>query len=383
MRAAAGLIDTHFTYITSGGTTGMSDYPISEVYRSDRRANREVDALLTAEGIRRDRNLDYTCGMYDENGHIIATGSCFGNTLRCLAVSREHQGEGLMNEIITHLLQVQYERGNVHLFLYTKESSSKFFNDLGFREIARIPGLVVFMENRRTGFRDYLENLKKETDEQLSHLQLPEPVSPAKIAAIVVNANPFTLGHLYLVEKASRENDLVHLFIVSEDKSLFPFSVRQHLVKEGTAHLSNIVHHRSGSYIISNATFPGYFQKDSLAVMQSHAELDLTIFLKIAAALNIHVRYVGEENTSEATVLYNKVMAEKLPLNGIRCVIVPRKKQENGRPVSASSVRQAIKDGKMEDLKAMVPPSTLNYLLSAEAEPVLSKIRNAENVIHD
>lgn len=161
MRAAAGLIDTHFTYITSGGTTGMSDYPISEVYRSDRRANREVDALLTAEGIRRDRNLDYTCGMYDENGHIIATGSCFGNTLRCLAVSREHQGEGLMNEIITHLLQVQYERGNVHLFLYTKESSSKFFNDLGFREIARIPGLVVFMENRRTGFRDYLENLKK------------------------------------------------------------------------------------------------------------------------------------------------------------------------------------------------------------------------------
>ena len=181
----------------------------------------------------------------------------------------------------------------------------------------------------------------------------------------------------------THENDLVHLFIVSEDKSLFPFSVRQHLVKEGTAHLSNIVYHRSGSYIISNATFPGYFQKDSLAVMQSHAELDLTIFLKIAAALNIHVRYVGEENTSEATVLYNKVMAEKLPLNGIRCVIVPRKKQENGRPVSASFVRQAIKDGKMEDLKAMVPPSTLNYLLSAEAEPVLSKIRNAENVIHD
>ena len=70
----------------------MSDYYISQIYPSDKRANDEVDALLISEGIRRDANLDYTCGMYDDEMHIIATGSCFGNTLRCFAVSHEHQG---------------------------------------------------------------------------------------------------------------------------------------------------------------------------------------------------------------------------------------------------------------------------------------------------
>ena len=44
----------------------MSDYYISQIYPSDKRANDEVDALLISEGIRRDANLDYTCGMYDD-----------------------------------------------------------------------------------------------------------------------------------------------------------------------------------------------------------------------------------------------------------------------------------------------------------------------------
>ena len=41
----------------------MADYYISQIYPSDKRANDEVDALLISEGIRRDANLDYTCGM--------------------------------------------------------------------------------------------------------------------------------------------------------------------------------------------------------------------------------------------------------------------------------------------------------------------------------
>lgn len=94
----------------------MPDYYISQIYPSDKRANDEVDALLISEGIRRDANLDYTCGMYDDEMHIIATGSCFGNTLRCFAVSHEHQGEGLMNSIVSHLIEFQFSRGNTHLF---------------------------------------------------------------------------------------------------------------------------------------------------------------------------------------------------------------------------------------------------------------------------
>lgn len=375
----------------------MPDYYISQISHTDKTAIQGVTALLNAEGIRLDANLDYTCGMYDDEMNIIATGSCFGNTLRCLAVSSEHQGEGLMNQIISHLIEVQFERGNTHLFLYTKCSSAKFFGDLGFYEIARIDEQIVFMENRRTGFKNYLKKLEessalqlqtltKDTSANTATLQsdnaLPDTsTADRKIAALVMNANPFTLGHQYLVEKAARENDLLHLFIVSEDASLVPFKVRKQLVMEGTAHLDNICYHDSGPYIISNATFPSYFQKDENAVIESHAMLDLTVFTEIAQTLGINRRYVGEEPTSLVTGIYNNIMSEKLPENGIECIIVPRK-TAGKKAISASTVRQAIKDNDVDTLKKLVPESTLRYFENKEAKEVIERIRNSGNVIH-
>ena len=348
----------------------MSDYTITQINPSDKYGNRLVNELLTAEGIRRDANLDYTCGMYDDEMNLIATGSCFGNTLRCMAVSHTHQGEGLMNSIVSHLIEVQFSRGNTHLFLYTKCDSARFFGDLGFYEIARINGQIVFMKNKRTGFSGYLNSLEKQ-----------KKSAPPRIAALVMNANPFTLGHQYLVEKAASENDILYLFIVSEDASLVPFSVRKKLVMEGTAHLKNIRYHDSGPYIISNATFPSYFQKDEQAVIKSHAMLDLTVFTKIASALGINRRYVGEEPTSLVTGIYNQIMSEKLPENGIECVIVPRK-ENKGAVISASTVRQALKEENWPLLAELVPETTLNYFKSPDARPVIDKIQASENVIH-
>ena len=347
----------------------MSDYTVSKVYPSDKRGNVQVEHLLLAEGIRRDKNLDYTCALYDDDYNIVATGSCFGNTLRCMAVSHEHQGEGLMNEVVSHLVQYEYGRGINHLFLYTKCNSAKFFGDLGFYEIVRIADQVVFMENRRTGFSDYLSDLAKSKREGKN------------VAALVLNANPFTLGHQYLVEKASAENDILHVFIVSEDASLVPFDVRKRLVIAGTSHLHNIVYHDTGPYIISSATFPSYFQKDDEAVIESHANLDLEVFVKIAGALGINARYVGEEPKSLVTGIYNRIMSEKLPEHGIRCVIVPRK-TEGGEVISASNVRQAIKENRLEDIRELVPESTYDFFASSEAESVIAKIRGTENVIH-
>ena len=347
----------------------MSDYFITDIHPSDKRANAQLLDLLIKEGIRKDVNLDYTCGMYDEAGNLIATGSCFGNTLRCMAVSREHQGEGLMNSIVSHLIEVQFSRGNTHLFLYTKCDSARFFETLGFCEIARIPGQLVFMENRRTGFSGYLQTLTE------------EKVEAENIAALVMNANPFTLGHQYLVEKASAENNFLHLFIVSEDASLVPFSVRKKLVMEGTAHLSNIRYHDSGPYIISSATFPSYFQKDEQSVIEGHALLDLTIFTRIASVLGITRRYVGEEPASLVTGIYNQIMMEKLSKHGVECVVVPRK-ETDGSIISASCVRQALKDGNWSLLKRLVPETTFSYFQSSQAAPVIDRIRNCENVIH-
>lgn len=346
----------------------MSEYTISQVYPTDRRSLVQVDSLLMQEGISRDANLDYICAMYDEDYQIIATGSCFANTLRCFAVSSAHQGEGLLNQVITHLMDIQYGRGNLHLFLYTKISSAKFFQDLGFYEIARVDGTLSFMENRKNGFAGYLANLSKAKRGGLS-------------GALVMNANPFTLGHQYLVETAASQCDTLHIFIVSEDASLIPFSVRKKLVLAGTSHLSNVICHDSGPYIISNATFPSYFLKDEESIIKGHAKLDLIIFSKIAEALSVSRRYVGEEPASQVTGIYNQVMSSKLPSAGIDCIIIPRKEARN-QPISASTVRQLIKNGDFEALKPFVPPSTLHYFTSEEAAPVIERICRAENVIH-
>lgn len=347
----------------------MSEYSVSKIYPSDKRANSQIEKLLLNEGIKRDRNLDYTCAIFDEDYNVIATGSCFGNTLRCLAVSHEHQGEGLMNEIVSHLIQYEYNRNINHLFLYTKCESAKFFGDLGFYEIVRIENQIVFMENRRTGFSDYLDDLAK------------DKIEGNKIAALVLNANPFTLGHLYLIEKASAENDFLHVFIVSEDASLVPFEIRKKLIIEGSSHLKNLIYHDTGPYIISNATFPSYFQKDDAAVIESHSNLDLCVFVRIAKTLGIKFRYVGEEPKSQVTGIYNKIMSEKLPEHGIECVIVPRK-ESNGEIISASLVRQAIKNGELEKIKNLVPASTYKFFASPQAEEVIKRIKEADNVVH-
>lgn len=347
----------------------MLNYSVSKIYENDTKGNAQINQLLNQEGIRRDRNLDYTCGIYDENMNIIATGSCLGNTLRCIAVSSVHQGEGLMNLIVTHLIEIQFVRGNTNVFLYTKCNSAKFFSDLGFHEIVRIDNQIVFMENKKNGFTKYLENLKKDKKEG------------KRIAALVMNANPFTLGHKYLVEKASKENDVVHLFMVSEDVSLVPYSVRKILIQKGVTDFKNVVCHDSGPYIISNTTFPSYFQKNENAVIESHAMLDLTIFCKIAKALGITRRYVGEEPNSIVTGLYNEIMKCKLPKNEIECIIVPRKKI-NGKEISASTVRKAIHEQNFQLLKELVPDSTYNYFISSEALPIIKVIQNSSNIIH-
>lgn len=169
--------------------------------------------------------------------------------------------------------------------------------------------------------------------------------------------------------------------MVSEDASLFPYAVRKQLIQEGTRHLSNLRYHDSGPYIISQATFPSYFQKDAEAVIASHANLDLAIFTKIAHRLGITVRYVGEEPTSVVTGLYNQVMQRRLPEAGIQCIVVPRR-EEQGQVVSASIVRKALQEGNWALVREQVPATTLEFLQSEAARPILERIRKEQDVVH-
>ena len=145
---------------------------------------------------------------------------------------------------------------------------------------------------------------------------------------------------------------------------------------------NNIIYHDSGPYIISNATFPSYFQKDDSAVIESHANLDLSIFVRIANALGINSRYVGEEPNSLVTGIYNRIMSEKLPEHGINCVIVPRKTEGSGAVISASNVRNFIKNGELDKIKPLVPETTYKFFTSPEAEFIVKKIQGTANVIH-
>ena len=62
----------------------MDEYFAVPISHSNRRAMAQMEALLKQEGIERDRNITYSAAIYDEDGGMIATGSLFENTLRCL-----------------------------------------------------------------------------------------------------------------------------------------------------------------------------------------------------------------------------------------------------------------------------------------------------------
>ena len=345
------------------------DYTVAEISIKDRHGQSAVDALLLQEGIRRDGHIDYVCGVFDDDGLLCATGSCYRNTLRCLAVSGACRGEGLMNLVVSHLCEIQAARGNSHIFLYTKSGNAGIFSSLGFYEIASVPDRLTFMENRRSGFDTWLSSLQR-------------PSFPCeKISAVVMNAAPFTLGHRTLLEKACEVSDAVHLFVLSEDSGPISPSDRWNMVINGVSDLDKVIVHESGPYIISSATFPEYFLDGPDEVSAVHASLDIAVFSRIAAVLDIRVRFVGEEPFSHITNIYNRVMLEKLPEAGIECKVVPRFKVGESI-VSAGQVRQFIHDGSMEAAFAMLPPSTVNYLSSPQGDKVIASIRSCEAPIH-
>jgi Citrate lyase synthetase len=194
-------------------------------------------------------------------------------------------------------------------------------------------------------------------------------------AAVVVNCNPFTLGHKYLLEYAAARCKLLHIFVVWEDYSVFPSEIRYRLVKKGTEHLPNVIVHRGRDYIISNATFPSYFIKKYEDLVETHAKLDLGIFAKyFAGTLKIKKRFVGEEPNCMVTATYNKIMKQILPLNGIEVEEIPRITSE-GSAISASRVRELVKNNEMEKIKELVPDTTYQFLMSAEAEYIIQRIR--------
>lgn len=319
-----------------------------------------VSEFLERQGLSLEKDVEYTIAVLKDD-HIIGTGSLSGQVLKCIAVEPEFQGMGISNKIVSYLVNEAYFRGNTHLFIYTNPKNENLFMNIGFYKIAEVPNEVCLLENKSNGIQYYVEKLRCYRKK-------------GRIAAIVMNCNPFTLGHKYIIEKASSENDIVHVFIVWENRSSFPSEVRYKLVKDGTKYLSNVIVHKGGEYIISNATFPSYFIKAKEDIVEIHAKLDLEIFKDyIVPALNINRRYVGEEPYCMVTRKYNEVMKKMLPKSGVEVEEVERLKVQ-GEYISASKVRELIALGELSKTKKFLPDVTYNFIVSSEGEKIIENI---------
>lgn len=308
-----------------------------------------------------DTNIEYTIALLKGN-EIIGTGSLEGKVLKSIAVNQKYQGLNITNKIVSELINEAYGRGETHLFIYTKPKYNNIFKNLGFYKIAEVPNDASLLENSSNGIKSYVKELEE------------FKFNKDRIASLVMNCNPFTLGHQYIIEKAAFENDIVHVFIVWEDRSSFPSEIRYNLVKEGTKHLSNVFIHKGKDYIISNATFPSYFIKEPGDIVETHAKLDLELFKNyIVPALNINKRYVGEEPYCAVTKKYNELMKKILPEVGVEVEEMKRFKV-GGEYVSATKVRKGIVSGELFKVKKFLPEVTYKFIISTEGEKIVENM---------
>ncbi|MDL2248892.1 [citrate (pro-3S)-lyase] ligase [Tyzzerella sp. OttesenSCG-928-J15] len=322
-------------------------------------------SLLEREGIKGENTIQDTFGIYEDD-RLIATASRFQNIIKCVAIDSAFQGTNVFNELITHLYNEVLNAGFSSCYVYTKKSAKKAFTYVGFKELEQVDNKLYFMENASSGFEAYLNNLGK------------QKVEGERIAAIVMNANPFTKGHLFLVTKASEENDVVHLFVLSEDISVFSGKDRLDLVKKGTAHLKNVYIHETSSYMVSAATFPSYFLKEDDNITEIQARLDARLFKNhIAKVLGINTRYVGSEPFSVATNIYNNAMKKEFE-SAINLKVFERIGIDE-EIVSASRVRELLEQGDIEAACKLVPPPTCEFFHSEKGAKVIEKIKQSAN----
>lgn len=320
------------------------------MYIEDQVSFREAKPLLERCGLFPVDCADYRVGIWDDMDNLVASGALVGDMLQMIAVDPAFQGEDLAAKVMTALILEAGRRGKSCVYMISKQSSARNFEGLGFRPVEEASSAVL-LEWGRPGIDDFCASLKSLAE------------GSKKTGCIVMNANPFTLGHRYLAEEASKACEKVFILVVEEDKSEFPFEVRYALVKKGTEDLANVTVLPGSRYVISSLTFPAYFLRDAEKA-KAESEMDAGLFAHyIAPALGISERFIGTEPLSASTNVYNAALKRLLPENGIEVREVTRLEIE-GRPVSASEVRKLLKEGHREEACKLLPSCTADYLNS-------------------
>ncbi len=339
----------------------MDSVRIERVFTMDSEALEQISAFLKGHGLALELPTDVLLSGKSED-KIVATGALRGQIIKMLAVDESFRGSNLIGKMISEVMGQAFQMGQDHLFIYTKPGNETTFGNLGFYKICETDYVALF-ENRKSGIEKFFETAAERSD------------VGGTIGSVVVNCNPFTLGHQYLIETAAGEVDHLFVFVVSEDLSTFPAKDRLELVRAGTDHLENVTVLESGPYMVSSATFPSYFLDEGNDKVDIHTEVDATVFAqRIARHFGITKRFLGEEPYSPTTEAYNRTLRKVLSQYEIEVKIIPRKAVE-GEIVSASKVRRFIGMGELEKALEFVPKTTKAYLLSEAAADVIERIK--------
>ena len=347
-------------------------YELRMYENPDSRVRSRVSILLEKENLVFEGQPEFTVCLEDDDGEIYATASLDGKIIKMVAVDASLQEGGYSSKVISAVISRARQKGKTSLFVFTKAGTAERFLSFGFQEIARY-NPVVLLEMGEPGIRTYRAMLRQH------RAKLPEGKDLA--GGVVVNCNPFTLGHRYLIEEAGSRCDHLYVVVVQADLSLFPFADRIELVRKGTEDLPNVTVLPSGDYAVSPATFPAYFLRDDDSLRKAHiqASLDVTLYANLfGEELGITRRFVGTEPYCPVTRQYNHAMKAILPSRGIELVEIPRKERE-GAAISASSVRQFIREDRWEELEKLVPQVTWEYLRDLRQKDIIRKIRETES----
>lgn len=344
-----------------------------ELYPAIPRQRRRIEGFLQANGLRYD-DVDYYAALVDESSdEIVAGGGLKGGVIKCVAVADGHKGEAVANQIVSHLIAKANSAGHQCVKLFTKPQNRPLFESLSFRFLAEAPEAIL-METGVGGIAKYSEELRAKSEEcncyllagrnsvEVDSTKLSVDTVKWSVGVIVMNCNPFTLGHRYLIERSSELVERLYVVVVREDCSMFSYSERKAMVSQGVKDLGNVVVVDGSDYAVSATTFPTYFLKRISDATDTQILLDLDIYLRhIAPALGANVRFVGSEPTDPLTRRYNELMRQQLGDDHI-CEI-PRM-EKYGSVVSASRVRRAIEANSLWQAIELVPSSTIPYIIA-------------------
>ena len=353
------------------------------------RQRQRIEAFLKRNALRID-DMNYYAAMLDDDGEMIAGGGLKDDVIKCVAVDDAHKGEAIANTLVSHLISHANQEGYGCIKLFTKPKNRQLFESLSFRLLAEAPEAVL-METGIGGISNTVEALKKikeasekykeynkeckedskKCKENTSYLNTSTPqhlnTTMQPTGCIVMNCNPFTLGHRYLIEQAAKQVERLYVMVVKEDCSLFAYTERKAMVEQGVADIENVSIIDGSDYAISRATFPTYFLKRLDDAADTQMLLDLDLFRRhIAPALGATVRFVGTEPTDQLTRRYNQLMHEAL--KDVREI---NRLEKDGNAVSASRVRKAMEEGDMNTIRQLVPPTTLPYIIAHLATQAL------------